>query len=291
MADKLVHSKSKQQVKNTGLYILVFSVVLGSILPGCENSATEETQTEIAVTNSYLQCAVHDLWAEQTNVLSLAPPGMCPGHFDISPSRLKQLCNCRILLLFDFQKRVEDSLSRMRSNGLKIGLVKTLPGLCVPETYLAICQDVCNILSSEYPLREVHYKQRLKLASDRLEALSNELLVKIKQSGLGKAKVLTSDHQAQFCKWLGLDVVATFMGSDIETISNINRCLEKARENPVRFVVANKQEGTGLANSLAQRLGAKVVVFSNFPDIASDQSGFDQLLRENVQTLLEAAKQ
>ncbi len=100
-----------------------------------------------------------------------------------------------------------------------------------------------------------------------------------------------SDHQAQFARWLGLETVATFAGSEIETVSNINDCLKKAQGHDVRFVIANKQEGAALAEALADRLGAKAIVFSNFPVPDDRGDAFDQLLRQNVQVLLEAATQ
>ena len=123
-----------------------------------------------------------------------------------------------------------------------------------------------------------------------MENLSRELLGQIKQAGLDSAKVLASEHQAEFCRWLGLDVIATFASSDIETASNIHQCLQKGKDEKVRFIIANKQEGTALANALAERLGAKVVVFSNFPQIDNRPDNFDQLLSENVQALLKAAE-
>lgn len=273
------------------LDVLIFSIALGCIISGCKSKDNEQKQPEIAVTNSYLQCVVKDLCGDQTDVLCLTPPGMCPGHFDISPAQVNQLCKCRVLLLFDFQKGFEDSLLRIKEKGLKTGFVRALPGLCMPEIYLAACKDVGSILSSEYPDRKVEYDKRLKLIEKRLANLGSELLVKIKQSGLESAGVLASDHQAKFAKWLGLDVVATFVGGDIETISNIQQCLDKAKADSIRFVIANKQEGTGLANALAERLGAKRIVFSNFPDADGGQNDFDRLLQENVQSLLQVAKQ
>jgi hypothetical protein len=44
-----------------------------------------------------------------------------------------------------------------------------------------------------------------------------------------------------------------------------------------------------LADALADRLDAKVVVFGNFPATAEAQA-FDELLRHNVNSLLEVAK-
>jgi len=271
-------------------HILVFSAALSCILNGCKNTASDQNQPEIAVTNSYLQCVAKDLCEGQKEVLCLTPPGMCPGHFDISPGQVNKLCKCRILLRFDFQKGIDESLSRMKDKGLKIGSVRALAGLCVPETYLAACQDVCNVLSLEYPQREAKYKQRLKLIEKRLENVSKKLHSKIKQAGLGNAKVLASNHQAQFCNWLGLETIATFVGSDTETVSNIQKCLDKAREYNIRFIIANEQEGTALAAALAERLEAKVVVFSNFPDIDNRANNFDRLLSENIQALFEPVK-
>ncbi len=100
-----------------------------------------------------------------------------------------------------------------------------------------------------------------------------------------------SDHQVQFAHWLGLETVSTFVGSDIETLSNINDCIKKAKGQDVRFVIANKQEGTALAEALASRLGAKAIVLSNFPVFDGQGNEFDQLLRENMRLLVKAAAQ
>ena len=267
------------------LYVLVF-VLLNGFVTGCENRTGEQKQPEIAVTNSYLQSVVKDLCREQTEILCLAPPGMCPGHFDISPAQVKQLCKCRILFLFDFQNRLENSLLRIKEKGLKTASVNAPPGFCVPKTYLAVCRAVCNILSTEYPDKETQLQRRLKLIEGRLGNISDEVAVKIKRAGVESAKVLSSEHQAEFAEWLGLDVVAAYVGSDTETVSNINQCLGKARENKVRFVIANKQEGTALADALAERLGAEKVVFSNFPELNDGLNSFDKLLLENVGALV-----
>jgi len=204
-------------------HILAFAAACGLLVAGCENKADEENRAEIAVTNSYLGCAVLDLCGDDTEVLCLAPPGMCPGHFDISPSQVKQLCDCRMLLLFDFQKQVAQTLSRIKERGLKTTLVGEPGGLCVPETYLAICREVSDILSSEYPEREARYQQRLEVIGNDLKHLQQELFEKMRQADILSAKVLASNHQADFVSWLGLETIATFVGSDIETVTGIEQ--------------------------------------------------------------------
>ena len=272
------------------VHILALFVTPVALLPGCRNREASQTQPEIAVTNSYLQCVVKDLCGDETESLCLAPPGMCPGHFDMSPSQVSELCKCKILLLFDFQKNIEGSLSRMKDNGLKIGVVKTQPGLCVPQTYVAICREVADVLSIEYPERAEQYEKRLVSIEKRMEETQAELRAAVARSGAASANVIASNHQAHFARWLGLETIATFAGSDMETMSNISDCLSKADGRDVRFVIANKQEGTALAQAMADRLQAKALIFSNFPAMDAGQVAFDRLLAENVQALVEAVR-
>ena len=270
------------------------AVSLSVLLPllliagGCREGSAAVEAPQIAVTNSYLEAVVRDLCGPETAILSLAPPGMCPGHFDISPAQVRQLGSCRMLLLFDFQQKVEANLTRLKDNGLRTHLVPGLTGLCVPDTYLAMCREVAVILSAAYPERAVQFEAQIGAIEQRLAALGDELRTSIASAAATGAKVLASNHQAKFAEWLGLEVVATFIGSDVETISNIDHCLKQAAGQEIRFVVANQQEGTALGGALAGRLGARAVVFSNFPSQADKATGFDRLLRDNVQGLIAA---
>jgi ABC-type Zn uptake system ZnuABC Zn-binding protein ZnuA len=176
----------------------------------------------------------------------------------------------------------------MKEKGLKMAFVEESGGLCVPETYLAVCRRISDILSTEYPERKAQYQQRLQVIENDLKQLQQELFEQIRQAGISSAKVLASNYQADFANWLGLETIATFIGSDIETVTGIDRCIRKAEGQDVRFVIANKQEGTALAKALAERLRAKPVVFSNFPELGKEASGFDNLLHANVDSLIRA---
>lgn len=256
---------------------------------GCRQTDAPEGTAEIAVTNSYLESAVRDLWGGDVEILSLAPTGACPGHFDISPGQVRQLQSCTLLLLFEFQQQVRDRLTRLEEDGLGVRLVRTEPGLCLPETYLDTCREVAGLLASEYPDRAATFERRLAAVQERIDRLADDLQETVAKSEAEAAQILVSNHQARFAEWLGLQPVATFVGSDLETVAHIDHCLRQAAGEDVRFIVANLQEGTGLAKALADRLGAEAVVFSNFPPAVDGVPGFDRLVRDNVQALVEAA--
>ncbi len=286
MATKLVLSKINKMQKIFSSHILILTILAGLSLSGCADKNSQTNQSEIAVTNSYLQSAVQDISGESDEVFCLAPPGMCPGHFDISPSQVSRLSRCKILLLFDFQSKVENSLTGLKAKGLKTILIKSYAGMCLPQVYLDTCQEICDVLSAEFPEKKDLFERRLSLVRERMEKLSTEIQTQIKDSGLSSVQVLASGHQSEFANWLGLETVAAFSGSDSETPDNINNCLNMAKQNDVKFIIANKQEGTYLADSLADRLNIKTVIFSNFPDT----TGFDVLVQQNVNAIIEASR-
>jgi zinc transport system substrate-binding protein len=264
-----------------------------SLLGGCDRKSPNSTEPEIAVANSYLDAIVKDLCDNNQQTLSLAPPGMCPGHFDISPSQVYQLRNCKILFIFDFQKNIESVIPHNKKSVLKVCRVTPPPGLCIPDTYLSIAKQVAAALSEENPSQKTYYQLRLKVIEKRLEHLGKELAERIGQSGLKDNDVIASEHQAEFAVWLGLNVIGKFVSSDAETPKNINQLLQKAGRHSVRFVIANKQEGSNLAAALAERLKAVTVTLSNFPENSNRKNNFpefDMLLQYNTKELLEAAE-
>ncbi|MBM4024725.1 MAG: zinc ABC transporter substrate-binding protein [Planctomycetes bacterium] len=264
-------------------------MVLAALAAGCRESGSAPRPAQVAVTNSYLEAAVRDLCPPEVEVLCLAPPGMCPGHFDLAPAQVRRLRECRVLLLFDFQQAVAQRLSRLRDRGLRMELVPAPAGLCVPQVYLATCRQVGDILSSIYPEKAAQFAARLAALERRLDTLVTGVKTAVAGADLTGAAVLTSRHQEKFAAWLGLRPVATFIGSDLETVAGIDHCLRRAAGQDIRFVIANRQEGAGLAQALAERLHAKAVTFSNFPAACEGTDGFGRLVRDNVELLLRAA--
>lgn len=262
---------------------IILSICLA--FTGCGKIDDNKNTPDIAVTNTYIQSAVEYLFGNDKRILNLTSPGMCPGHFDVSPGQLKKLCKCKMLLYFDWQKAIENSMARVKQNGVKFYAVSALPGMCLPDSYLQTCKDVSAALSETYPAEKDDLIEKIKTIEQMLGNLEKQIDEKITCANLKGEKVICSRHQELFAKSLGLDVIATFAGADTESINNIQLSLDKAQGQTIRFVIANKQEGTALAKALADRLNAKVVVFSNFPETT-----FEELINTNLNQLIEASQ-
>ncbi len=260
----------------TTVFGFTFAVV------GC-NKSDSPKKSEIAVTNSYLEAVVRDLLGKDISVLTLAEPGMCPGHFDIKPSQVQELRSSKLLIRFDFQKGLEAKLSRLSEGGLKFVQVCVAGGLCEPASYLSSCRQVAESLVEADMLTRKQANDRLAEIRGRIDR--RQAWCRQQLDGFIDRPVIASVHQKAFCEWLGLKVVATFRGADVESVQQIDNAISAGQQAEVKLVIANLPEGKKVAEALAARLGARVVVFQNFPKAGNDFP-YDDLLVGNVSELL-----
>lgn len=251
---------------------------------GCDRSAAGASGPTVAVSNTYLEAALHDVVGPAVPVFRLAPPGACPGHFDLRPSQITALRASRLVLRFDFQADLEQRLGTGGATGPRIAAVTIPGGLCEPPSYLSACRQVAEAAVDAGLLERTTADARLDAISQRLDELNVWTRQRVGEARLPGAAVVTSRHQAAFCRFLGLNVVATFTGADTASIEEISAAIRDG--TPARAVVANAPEGRRLADALGQRLGVPVVVFDNFPAEASGGTGFDALVRGNVERLV-----
>lgn len=261
-------------------------VTLTTALGGCQRACADAAPPRVAAANAYLASAVRDVLGDETPVLYLAEPGMCPGHFDLRPSQIGALRNCLLLLRFDFQTSLDEKLADLRRAGLTIAAIRVDEGQCNPATYREVCSSVAAALVSVGLIDRATADERLAKLDSRigvLEAWGRTRTAEVQLQGM---PVLASKHQAAFARFLGLDVRATFAGTDTASAREIENALANGQD--VRLVIANLPEGRRLADALAERLGARVVVFGNYPE---DRHGgrFEALFRENVEQLCAAA--
>ncbi|MFB3893272.1 MAG: metal ABC transporter solute-binding protein, Zn/Mn family [Phycisphaerae bacterium] len=266
--------------------LLVFfaSVMAMGYVAGCRKQS--QAIPPVAATNSLLECAVKDLLGDSTAVLRLAEPGMCPGHFDIRPSQVEQLRSCRILLRLDFQKSLDTKLTGAKDDGLYIAEIRVSGGLCEPESYLEACRQTADALVAAGLLERDAADTRLTAITDRIEQTAARCRHEV--AALKDTPVIVSVHQEAFCKWLGLQPVALFTGADEAGVGQVDEALRQGEQASAKLVIANLPEGRRVADALAARLGAKVVVFGNFPALNDGQSSFDDLLEANVRALMKA---
>lgn len=256
------------------------------LLAGCDAVSSSHGKPRAAVTSSYLESAIRDLVGDAVEIERLVEPGTCPGHFDVRPAQVRQLADCVALFRFDFQQSLDRQVEPVAS--LRVVAISATGGMNEPETYLDVCRQVGAALVQLGLLDDAALSAKRDVLTTRLkETLVADIESEIEQAGLGNAAVIASPHQSAFAKRIGLRVIATIGGSDNTSIRRIDDAIRLADAEGCRIVIANRPEGTQLAASLASRLGARMVVFDNFPAMTSQQPDFEAMVRQNVRALLD----
>jgi len=255
-----------------------------------KDTGDEEVDGAVGASNSFLAAVARDLLGNDAPLVVMAKPGMCPGHFDIRPSQVRQAAACRVVLRFDFQKSLDARFQSTAARQPRVVEVDVAGGLCEPKSYVAACRQVAEVFVAEGLLSRETADPRLADVTARMDELDRWAREQIQKAGLADAPVLASRHQAAFCCGLGLKVAAEFPSADTAGMSEIDQSVKQGREAGVRLIVANLPEGRQAADALAERFQAKVVVFGNFP-MANDPQAFEQLVRDNVMALVQTAGQ
>jgi zinc transport system substrate-binding protein len=252
------------------------------------DAAENSTRPVLAAASPYLAAVATELLDDVT-IVPLASPGACPGHFDLRPSQIEQLASAAVLLRFDFQAELDGKLAGRLGDRLAVVPVSVPGGLCDPHAYEAVCRQVADRLVERHMLAPDEAKARLTHIAARMRRLLAGIKRQVDDAGLSGTPVVAGQHQADFCRLLGLDVVATLTSADTARPSTLDDAVAAGQRAGVKWIIANRPEGRRLADVVADRLDATVLVFDNFPE--SDQrEAFDRLVRANVRTLVEGAR-
>ncbi|MCX7624656.1 MAG: zinc ABC transporter substrate-binding protein [Candidatus Sumerlaeaceae bacterium] len=239
----------------------------------------------IAAGNSWLASCLRDLGFHGECIVRVVEPGTCPGHYDIRPSHALRLRTTRASVFFDFQAQFARRLEGAILATTPI-IVSPSGGLCVPSTYYAVVEELAAKLSKDDPATSRAFAASLEEIKIRLAALENECKTRVTASKWAGSPVVASAHQSKFCQWLGMQVVATLPTPDRATPSSVEQLIAVARTARARAVIANLQEGTRAAETVAATLHVPLIVFSNFPSESKDEPDFLSLVRNNVDRLL-----
>ena len=275
--------------RETRRRFVVASLLLCLALAGCQRSDAPAGAVKIATTTSYLEAAARDLLLENLTVVRLAEPGTCPGHFDMRPSQVSELRQCRVLLRFDFQKSLDSKIGGADTNQPRVAEISIRGGMCKPDSYLAACRQTADHFVALGLLTRTNAEARLQVVASRLEELTRGATNRVAQVGLAGRPVIASGHQRDFCEWLGQQVVGSFRAADTASISEIEEAIRAGKLAQIKLVIANLPEGRRTADALGERLQARVVVFENFPALRNGHVSFDEMLSANVAALLQAA--
>ena len=100
-----------------------------------------------------------------------------------------------------------------------------------------------------------------------------------------------ADQQAGFVAWTGLNVVATYGEPDSLTPQVVTGLVDQGREAKVTLIIDNLQSGKDAGEGIAEELGCRRIILSNFPGGFDNTETWEKAIDRNIELILDAVKQ
>jgi zinc transport system substrate-binding protein len=241
-------------------------------------------QLKVVVTTTHLGCIVREIGGARLDVVSLIPGGACPGHFDIEPATAKKIADADIFISHHWEKRFDGILKGIDNAGLIRKYTITKGSWMVPSVNALAVAEVTEMLCDVDAVGSTVYKANLATYQKQLHQSMLEISERVKP--YRGVRVLCSDQQEEFLRWLGFTIAGTYGRPDDMNIKETATLMAKAKNAGVRLIIDNLQSGANAGTSMAKDLKIPHVTLTNFPE----GNTYLQSLNDNVQRIVDALK-
>jgi ABC-type Zn uptake system ZnuABC Zn-binding protein ZnuA len=278
--------------------ILQMSVLaVGTIAAATALVSCEGPPSGVVAGTSLIEGIVQDLSGDtidRSELRSLIPPRMCPGHFDVRPADVEAAAASRLVIIHDWQQNMAAVTGLLQAAHVPDERVKVLQVIghwMTPPAYQQAIGAVGQMLSEADPANAAVYLGRVSKRQHEIGTLGEQLGSSLAAAGISGVRVVCNDKQAEFVRWAGFDVVAEFGRPEDMSVADVEDLLRKTRETGAALIVDNLQSGSTQASSaVARDAGIIHVVLSNFPGGFENTETWEEAVGKNVDLLLEAAR-
>ena len=242
---------------------------------------------------SLLGGIVDSLAGQSSPVQILLPPNSCPGHYDMRPADVEKAAKCDLLMIQPWQEKMPNVAGLIRAAELppeRVVVVGVPGNWMLPENRLKAIAATAASLIKRYPARQADIEAAAQTLQLRAKATAESVLAEFgKAYTKDTVKAFANQQQADFVRWLGLDVLETFGRAEGMSVAQMDTLCARAKKESVALVVDNLQSGdTKLGGEIAAAAHAPHVVLSNFPGATADVADWDAQIRRNAALVADA---
>jgi zinc transport system substrate-binding protein len=259
--------------------VLALAVALAG---GCAPTSTRRPR--IVASTTLISTIVEAVAPGRFAVTTIAPAGLCPGHFDLKPSDVAAANNAQLILNHGWEAWYPALEKAIVPPGPRKVTLATQGNWMIPELQKQAAVEIAVLLAELDTARADTY--RLAVAGYESEVNSAAATARASLAGKELPAVIAADQQAPFLVWLGFRVVATYGRAEDFTAQELTRLARVASDSGVKLVVDNLQSGPDTGKPLAEALKVKHVTLTNFPL----EGSYCQALLDNAKALAQAVE-
>ncbi len=281
-------------MKKSGIMVaglLVLSLVVSSILGGCAPADT--SKLKVVTSTSLLAQIVERVGGDRVDVVNIIPPAQCPGHFDVKPSDIQKLADADLFLLHGWQGEMfaQDLIASADNPDLTVVKIDIPGNWMTPPVQLAAIEEIAAILCQADDGNSAAYRSSASELKGVVEAKEAEIEAKLAEADLSSVNVMCADMQVGFVQWMGFNLVASYGRPDSLTPQVVKELVDKGRAEKVTLIIDNLQSGQDAGKGIAEELGCKRVVLSNFPGGFDNTETWEKAIDRNIELILEVIAQ
>jgi len=271
--------------------ILVLSLVISSLLGSCAPAGT--SKLNVVTSTSLLASIVERVGGDRVDVVNIIPPAQCPGHFDVKPGDIQKLANADLFLLHGWQgeKFSQDLITSANNPDLTVVRIDIKGNWMTPPVQLEAIDEITAALCQVDAKNSSAYQKSAAELKGKIEAKEAEVKAKLVKESLSSINVMCADQLPGFVNWTGLNIVATYGRPDSLTPQMVKELVDKGKEAKVTLIIDNLQSGQNAGAGIAEELGCKRVILSNFPGGFDNTETWEKAIDRNIELILEAIAQ
>ncbi len=271
--------------------MLVLGLAAGLALSSC--APAETARLKVVTSTSLLTYIVERVGGDLVDVVNIVPAAQHPGDFDAKPGDIQHLADADLFLWHGWpgETFVPGLIASADNPDLTVVKIDIKGNWMTPAIQLAATDQIADALSQVDGENSAAYLKAAAEYKAEVAAKDAEIKARLAEVNLSEINVIGSFWQAGFIEWMGLNVVATYADPDSLTPQVVKELLDKGREAEVNLIIDNLQSGRDAGRAIAEELGSRRIILSNFPGGLENTETWEKAIDRNIELILGAIAQ
>jgi zinc transport system substrate-binding protein len=250
------------------------------------SDGAEMKRPVVVASTTMIGALLQDIGGDSFDILTLIPPTSCPGHFDLKPNDIQKIRKAELIICHPYQKDLQKVLRQYIQDEKKWFVLREEHSLAIPKYYVEAGWLIMNTLSLHFPEKSPFLKNQWDRQREKLMDLERGYRLSFKKGRAQQSPVIVAYRQKELVESWGFRVTGVFDTLEGDTMQHIIGLIQKGRQNAVRAVIGNLQNGDRQAKVLSEKIGVPFIILSNFPGGEGKGVSYEALLKTNCSKLL-----
>ena len=248
---------------------------------------------QVLAGTTLIEDLVRAVGGERVSVRTVIPGGACPGHHDVRASDVTAFATADVILLHDWQRgqaHIRALLDTAPGAADRVRVPDVPGNWMLPGVQARAAMAVAGLLAAADTEGAAAYSRRARERADRAVGVGAEVRGTVAAAGIAGTPAIGDAMQRAMLEWLGLRVVGDYGRFEETGAEALARTVAAGKAARAVLVADNLQSTGGAGRALAEDMGARLVVLTNFPGGFPDAPDWESSFRRNAELVMAAVR-